>query len=46
MRVFSWLLVLTLIALTFAVDPKCSEKQQVECQDDINLAYPVCKKAA
>ena len=46
MRVLAWLLVLSLFALAVSVDPKCGDKEQVQCQGDINAAYPPCKKAA
>lgn len=38
------LLILTAVALT--IDPKCGELEQAKCQDDIDISYPLCKKAA
>ena len=46
MKALTWLLILALVCLTYSIDPKCGEKAQIECQDDINIAYPICKKAA
>jgi len=46
MKVLTWLLLLALVCMASSIDPKCGQKQQIECQDDINVAYPVCKKAA
>lgn len=46
MRVLVWLLLLSLVTIGCSVDPKCGDKEQIECQADINKAYPVCKKAA
>ncbi len=39
------ILLAMLLALGFAVDT-CDLKHQIGCLDDLNVAYPVCKKAA
>ena len=40
------LIALCLLAVILAVEPKCSDLEQMECTDDIYYAYPACKKAA
>ena len=39
------ILLALLMVLGFAVDT-CDLKHQIGCLDDLNVAYPVCKKAA
>lgn len=37
---------LILLVAVLGIEPKCEELEQIKCQDDINIAYPMCKKAA
>ena len=46
MTTIKFLIVIFLFTVILAVEPKCSDLEQMECTDDIYYAYPACKKAA